>query len=182
MQRWVVSFMLQLIYPWGKTCWYSSDRRLGQPQSQPVHYSKEKKTLPLPGTDPINNKIHILHTPLTSNFGSPVQRLRSRNSSWIVVTSEVLLSGLHLGEWALRVARFTSEYGTPESELKHGSNRVPRSICKTIFQMINYINSPSYKTSIICIYTTMVWQNMKCNNTCLGDLMSITESQGPTDW
>jgi len=23
---------------------------------------------------------------------------------------------------------------------------------------------------------------MKCNNTCLGDLMSITESQGPTDW
>lgn len=68
----------------------------------------------------------------TSNFGSPVQRLRSRNSSWIVVTSEVLLSGLHLGEWALRVARFISEYGTPESELKHGSNRVPKSTWKTI--------------------------------------------------
>lgn len=73
------------------------------------------------------HKIHLVYAPLTSNFGSPVQRLRSRNSSWIVVTSDVLLSGLHLGEWAFRVARFTSEYGTPESELKHGSNRVPKS-------------------------------------------------------
>jgi hypothetical protein len=69
----------------------------------------------------------MLKAPLTSNFGSPVQRLRSRNSNWIVVTSEVLLSGLHFGEWALRVARFTSEYGTPESESKHGSNLVPKS-------------------------------------------------------
>ena len=65
---------------------------------------------------------------LASNFGSPVHRLRSRNSNWIVVTSEVLLSGLHFGECALRVARLTSEKGTPESELKQGRSRVPKSI------------------------------------------------------
>ena len=47
-------------------------------------------------------------------MGLPVLRLRSLNSSWMVVTSEVELSGLHLGAWPSRVFRFTSEKGIPD--------------------------------------------------------------------
>lgn len=63
-----------------------------------------------------------------SNVGSLVMRLKSRNSNWIVVTSLVELSGDHLGECAIIVAKFTSEYGIPDGELNAGINRLPNSI------------------------------------------------------
>ena len=46
----------------------------------------------------------------------PVILLRSRNSSWMVVTSEVELSGDHLGECPVLDRRFTSENGIPDTE------------------------------------------------------------------
>ena len=46
---------------------------------------------------------------LTSYLGSPVARLRAINSSCMVVTSDVLLSGPQRGGWGIRVLRFTSE-------------------------------------------------------------------------
>ena len=49
-----------------------------------------------------------------SKLGSLVQRLRSRNSSWRVVTSEVDESGDHLGAWPREDLRWISEYGIPE--------------------------------------------------------------------
>lgn len=63
----------------------------------------------------------------TSKMGSPVKRLRSRNSSWIVVTSEVVESAFHLGGCAFFVPKLMSEYGTPEEVLKLGNIRKPNS-------------------------------------------------------
>ena len=65
---------------------------------------------------------------ITAYFGFPVNRDRSRNSSWIVVTSDVLESGPHRGAWALPVDRLTSEKGTGDFEEKAGSRRSPISI------------------------------------------------------
>jgi len=42
--RWVVSFMPQLLYPWGKSPQYSLDRRLIGPQIQSWHSGKEKES------------------------------------------------------------------------------------------------------------------------------------------
>lgn len=67
----------------------------------------------------------------TSYRSSLVTLLRSRNSSWMVVTSDVLLSGPHLGGWAWPVLKFTSENGTFDGDLKHGRSRFPRSLYKT---------------------------------------------------
>lgn len=67
----------------------------------------------------------------TSYRPSLVTLLRSRNSSWMVVTSDVLLSGPHLGGWAWPVLKFTSENGTFDGDLKHGKSRFPRSLYKT---------------------------------------------------
>lgn len=48
------------------------------------------------------------------------------------MTSEVELSGPHLGECALWEAKLTSEYGIGEGDLvKHGSNLSPKSIYKS---------------------------------------------------
>lgn len=76
------------------------------------------------------NGNHFNSTILTSKVGSPVERLRSRNSSWMVVTSEVVESAFHLGGWAFFVPRLTSEYGTPEDVLKLGKRSKPSSSCK----------------------------------------------------
>lgn len=51
----------------------------------------------------------LIFLKITSYFLSPVIRLKSRNSSCIVVTSEVLLSGPHRGAWAFPVRRLMSE-------------------------------------------------------------------------
>ena len=53
--------------------------------------------------------------------------LRSLNSNWIVVTSEVELSGLHFGEWPLEDLRLTSEYGIPEGDPNEPNKRSPKS-------------------------------------------------------
>lgn len=63
-----------------------------------------------------------------SNVGSRVMRLKSRNSSWIVVTSLVELSGDHFGECAIIVAGLTSEKGIPDGELNAGIKRLPISV------------------------------------------------------
>jgi hypothetical protein len=47
--RWVVSFMSQPLYPWGKIPWYPLDRKLGASQSQSGHCGEEKNLLALPG-------------------------------------------------------------------------------------------------------------------------------------
>jgi hypothetical protein len=39
---WVVSFITQLLYPWGKSPWYPLDRRLGGPQSRSGCSCKKK--------------------------------------------------------------------------------------------------------------------------------------------
>jgi len=41
----VVSFTLQLLYPWGKNPWYPFDRRKGGPQSQSGYGGKGEKVL-----------------------------------------------------------------------------------------------------------------------------------------
>jgi hypothetical protein len=51
--RWVVHFMLQPLYPQGKSSWYPSDRRLGGPQSQSGHGGEEKNSQPLPRLEPL---------------------------------------------------------------------------------------------------------------------------------
>ena len=66
---------------------------------------------------------------LTAYLGSPVSLVKSRNSSWIVVTSEVLESGPHRGACALPVLRLTSEYGIADFDENAGRRRSPRSIC-----------------------------------------------------
>lgn len=64
----------------------------------------------------------------TSYFGSPVQRESSRNSNCNVVTSAVVESGLHLGTWAMRDAKFISENGIGDGDfVKHGNSLSPRS-------------------------------------------------------
>lgn len=76
----------------------------------------------------------MCHCPnsFTSSYdGSPVHRDKSRNSICIVVTSLVELSGDHLGECAIIVAKFTSEYGMPDGEFSAGISRLPKSICKS---------------------------------------------------
>jgi hypothetical protein len=45
----VVSFIPWLLYFWGKSPWYSLDRKLGGPWSQSGHSGEKKKSLP--GTD-----------------------------------------------------------------------------------------------------------------------------------
>lgn len=66
---------------------------------------------------------------LTSSYElSSAVRARSLNSNCSVVTSLVELSGDHFGEWAIIVARFTSENGMPDGELKAGINRLPKSV------------------------------------------------------
>jgi hypothetical protein len=45
--RWVISFIPQPLYPWGKSPWYALDSRLGGSQSQSGH-GEEKKSLPHP--------------------------------------------------------------------------------------------------------------------------------------
>jgi hypothetical protein len=40
--RWVVSFVLRPLYPWGKNPWYSLARRLGGPQSRSGRHGKVK--------------------------------------------------------------------------------------------------------------------------------------------
>lgn len=59
----------------------------------------------------------------------PVIIVRSRNSSWIVLTSETELSGPHSGAWAWPVYKLTSENGIWESLLKQGRRRSPNSSC-----------------------------------------------------
>jgi hypothetical protein len=44
--RWVVGFMFQLLYPWGKSPWYSLNRMLGEPQSRSGCYGEEKNLVP----------------------------------------------------------------------------------------------------------------------------------------
>lgn len=83
------------------------------------------------------NGNHFNSTILTSKVGSPVERLRSRNSSWIVVTSEVVESAFHLGGWAFLVPRLTSEYGTPDEVLKLGKRSKPNSSCKSVKRQIH---------------------------------------------
>jgi hypothetical protein len=43
--RWVVSFMLQLLYSQGKILWYLLDRQLGGPQSWSGCKSEEKNLI-----------------------------------------------------------------------------------------------------------------------------------------
>jgi len=45
----VVSFLLQPLYPHGKSPWYPLDRRLGGSQSWSVCSGEEKNFQPLPG-------------------------------------------------------------------------------------------------------------------------------------
>jgi len=49
MGEWRYSFMLQLLYPWGKGPWYPLDRRMGRPQSQYGRSGKEKNSQPVSG-------------------------------------------------------------------------------------------------------------------------------------
>jgi len=51
-RRWVVSFMPQLLYPWGKSPYYPLDRRLGGPQSQSGCDGEEKNSQFPPGIEP----------------------------------------------------------------------------------------------------------------------------------
>jgi hypothetical protein len=44
--RWVVSFMLQPLQPWGKSSRFLLDRRLGEPQSWAGRYAVEKNLTP----------------------------------------------------------------------------------------------------------------------------------------
>lgn len=64
----------------------------------------------------------------TSYFGSPVARLKSLNSNWMVVISDVLLSGDHFGACAFLVNKLTSENGIPDSDSKHGNNLSAKSV------------------------------------------------------
>lgn len=70
---------------------------------------------------------------LTSKCCVPVDLDKSLNSNWMVDTSAVLESGLHLGEWAMWEIRFTSEYGIDDGDfVKHGISREPMSSCKKL--------------------------------------------------
>jgi hypothetical protein len=50
--RWVVSFTHRLLYPQGKSPWYSLDRTLGGPQSRSGRGDEEKNSQPLPWLEP----------------------------------------------------------------------------------------------------------------------------------
>lgn len=88
----------------------------------------------------------------TSYRPSLVTLLRSRNSSWMVVTSDVLLSGPHLGGWAWPVLKFTSENGTFDGDLKHGKSRFPRSLYKTTTLCNNYNKTSAFLSSSGVLY------------------------------
>jgi hypothetical protein len=61
--RWVVSFMLQLLYTWGKSPQYPLDRRLGGPQSLSWYGGEEKNSHPPPGIEPPSHD-HPAHSQL----------------------------------------------------------------------------------------------------------------------
>jgi len=48
----VVSFIPWPLYPQGRSSWYSLDRKLGGPQSQPGCCGEEKESQPLPELEP----------------------------------------------------------------------------------------------------------------------------------
>jgi hypothetical protein len=49
----VVSFMLRLLYPQGKSPYYTVDRRLGEPRSPSGRGGEEKNSQPPPGMEDI---------------------------------------------------------------------------------------------------------------------------------
>lgn len=93
----------------------------------------------------------------TLYFGSPVILERSLNSICMVVTSEVLLSGPHLGAWALPVRKFTSENGTREGELKHGNSLFPRSVCKRHLTLLYLVMTKFSLFSSQVIYALCIY-------------------------
>jgi hypothetical protein len=65
----VLSFMSQLLYPWGKSSWYPLDRRLGVPHSCFGCSGKEKKSLPwLCWESNLSHPAHSLFTTLTELY------------------------------------------------------------------------------------------------------------------
>jgi hypothetical protein len=67
--RWVVSFMLRLLYPQGMGPWYPLHRRLGGPHCWPGHGGEEKNSHPLPGLEaPIIQPVPQSYTNEQSRF------------------------------------------------------------------------------------------------------------------
>jgi hypothetical protein len=72
-----VSFTRRLLYPHGKSPWYSIDRRLCEPQSLCGHGGEEKNSQTLPGLEPPIIK------PVAQRHTSELSRLLARNMNVI---------------------------------------------------------------------------------------------------
>jgi len=64
----VVSSTPLPLYPWGKSCWYPLERRVGGPQSQSGLGIKEEKSLDLLGIDPGHPACSVVTTLSYSGF------------------------------------------------------------------------------------------------------------------